>query len=103
MEQFNSWLSLMTVFRNFFFFLLNKIKYSYKTRKITYLIINFVKKDNPKGYTPADGLPVPMKKYLKPSITKEMNRSEVQKIRQQFTVKEIGRTSENSHLTILLT
>ena len=32
------------------------------TRTITYLIINFVKKDNPKGYTPADGLPVPMKK-----------------------------------------
>ena len=41
--------------------LLNKIKYSYKTRKITYLIINLVKKDNPKGYTPADGLSVPMK------------------------------------------
>ena len=50
----------------FFFFidLLNKMTPNTVTitRTITYLIINFVKKDNPKGYTPADGLPVPMKK-----------------------------------------
>ena len=43
-------LSLTTFFR---FIKQNVIKYSYKTRIITYLIITFVKKkDNPKGYTP---------------------------------------------------
>ena len=53
---------LFIFFYRFFFIKQNDIRYSYKTRKITYLIINLVKKDNQKRYTPADGLPVPTKK-----------------------------------------
>ena len=51
------------------------------TRTITYLIINFVKKGQPEGIYSRWWAACSDEKDLKPSITKEMIRSEVQRIR----------------------